>query len=114
MDSPEIDGRTIDIVLTDITLHTNPARNPDSFSHGIQKAIRSKKRGRTQLNRSIGPGTDGKMEIQIPLKGLQEVLDRAAREGKRVRFFIPKSGIPILAGNDTLEKIASLKKKGKL
>ncbi len=109
------DEDEIHIVLTDITFHSTEACNPAPFARGVQKAITNGLPGRAYYNNSIRRlGSDG-VQVHLPiLAGLQEVVEKAYAKGKRVRFFLPKEGIPMLLGKDAQEKIAALKRKGEL
>lgn len=106
----------VHIVITDLMLHAQTPCNPSSFARGVQKAITNGKPGRTYHPHSLQPGdNDGTFKITMPLgKGLQEVIDKVAARGKKVRFFMPKDGVPIFLGKDAIEKIDALKRKGKL
>lgn len=109
------DEHEVHIIITDIQLHATQMRKPTSFARGIEKAIRSGKAGRTYANDSIKPvGIDGLILTLPNAEGILEVIEKAKREGKRVRFFMPRAGIPVFYGKDAVEKIASLKRKGEL
>lgn len=107
--------KEVRILITDITLHSNPACNPKPFSRGLDKSIRSGKPGRTYVNDIIRPNKTGDgrtFEFTLPFdKGLKEVFERAKLNGKTVRLFIPKN-LPILLGKDAVEKYAALKRQG--
>lgn len=105
----------VHIVITDVTFHSTKALNPTPFSRGVQKTISNGKPGRAYYNNSIKKLDDGGIEIALPiLDGLQEVVENAKAKGKRVRFFLPKNGIPMFLGKDGQEKAKALKRKGLL
>ena len=107
--------REVHIIITDIQLHATQMRKPTSFARGIEKAMHTGKPGRTYANDSIKPVGDNGLSLTLPnADGILEVIEKAKREGKRVRFFMPRAGIPIFYGKDAVEKIASLKRKGEL
>ena len=105
------------IVITDFTLHAQTPCNPLSFARGVQKTITNGKPGRTYHSnaiKSFDPET-GVMEFVIPFdKGLAEVVQKAEARGKKIRFFVPKDGIPIYLGKDAVEKLEALKRQGVL
>lgn len=111
-------GETYDevhIVITDITFHATEACNPQSFARNVQKTLRNGKSGRAYYNKSMQRKENGQFEVTLPLfDGLAEVIEKARVAGKRVRIFIPKNGIPMLAGKDVAEKAAALKRQGLL
>jgi hypothetical protein len=109
------DEDEVHIVLTDVTFHSTEACNPMSFARGVQKTITNGLPGRAYYNNSIRRlGSDG-VQVHLPIfAGLQEVVEKAWAKGKRVRFFLPKDGIPMFLGKDAHEKIAALKRKGEL
>lgn len=106
----------VHIIITDLMLHSQTPCNPSSFARGVQKAITNGKPGRAYYPDSLKRVNEGDtFEASMPLMdGLQEVIDKAAARGKKVRFFIPKSGIPVYLGKDAVEKIDALKRRGKL
>lgn len=109
------EGKDVDIVLTDITFHSTEACHPTSFARGVQKVITNGRPGRAYYNNSIKKLEDGNFRVELPmLEGLQEVVEKAKAKGKRVRFFIPKKGLPMLLGEDAQEKVKALKRQGRL
>lgn len=107
--------KEVHIFITDITLHTNPVCNPKLFSRGLESSIRSGRPGRTYVNNAIRPkkDSDGRtFTFVFPFdEGLKEVMEKAEKNGKKVRLFIPQN-LPILLGKDAIEKYAALKRQG--
>ena len=104
------------VIIADLQLHTTVSRKPKTFAEGIRKLINSGKPGRTYREGAlkITDSLAGTFQITIPLDGLEEVVAKAEAKGKRVRFFVPKNGIPILLGKDAIERMEALKRKGRL
>lgn len=102
-----------DIILTDITLHTNVARDPQPWYKKVLNAFRKNRPGRFFVNNAItkNPQT-GNPIVSIPWTiELQKEKEKAELEGKIFRVFMHKSGLPIYAGKDTIEKVAEMKQK---
>lgn len=99
-----------DIILTDVTLHMAKPRKPTSFYRQIEKTMHSHKPGRFfAKNVNI---RDGKITLPFPMPPeIQTAKEKAEKEGKIVRFFMPKSGIPILIAPDVEEKIRADERK---
>lgn len=95
-----------DIIMTDITLHARTFRKPLTWYRTILKSFRSGKPGRAYFNNSIIRDKDGHVRISIPLpQAIQDQISAAKHAGKKVRIFVPKDGLPLLAGKDTIEFI---------
>ncbi len=93
-----------DIVLTDIQLHVQKFRKPRSWFQAVIKSLQRKSAGRVYFNSGIIKDADGKYKIFIPLpKTIEREQERARLVGKKLRILIPKDGLPVLAGKDTLE-----------
>lgn len=95
--------KNYDIILTDIQLHAQKPRKPDSFFRKIMKSLRSRKSGRAYSTLPTS-NTNGTFVLPITLSPEEQVdLARAKSEGKNIRFFIPKAGLPMYAGQDVNE-----------
>ncbi len=93
-----------DIILTDITLHAQTFRKPLPWYRMILRSLRAGKPGRVYFNSGISQEKNGKARIKIPLPdALKDEIIRAEQAGKKIRIFVPKSGLPLLAGKDTVE-----------
>jgi len=105
-----------DIYLTDMQLHVAKPTNPPSFLRQILKSFRKGGKPGRVYHSGLTPNPDGKtFHFSMPLsKDLKEKVEFARRIGKEPRFIIPKGGIPVYLGKDSIEKIESLKKKGLL
>ncbi len=104
-----------DITLTDITLHTNPVRNPKPWYIKVIEAFKVNKTGRFYFNNAISISTSGNPTLSLPLIShlpeIQREKAKAEALGKKFRIFVPKVGLPIIAGKDTIEKVRQLKEK---
>jgi len=99
--------KTVDIVFTDIQLHVVKPRKPIPLWRAIEKSIRSGRLGRAFTN-NFSIERNGEFSVNFPTPPeLERVTDDAERRGKTVRYMIPKEGIPIRLGNDTIENIIS-------
>jgi hypothetical protein len=103
------------IILTDITLHTNPTRKPASFARGLSKSVRSRLPGRTYVNQPpevVQEGGAVNLEMEIPFDDeMRAVIERAKELGKQIRLVMPKDGVPVFLGKDAVEKFAALNRQ---
>ncbi len=101
----------LDILFTDIKLHTIKPRKPVSLGRKISKSITSKKAGRA-FSRNIKITKDGKLELSIPLgKEFIDALEKARKQGKQLRIIMPKNGIPVYFGKDVIERLQAVVKR---
>lgn len=100
----------IDILVTDINLHTIKPRKPVSLGRKISKSITSGKSERA-FSSEIKIVKDGTVEFAIPLG--DEVFLKAKKQGKQLRIMMPKEGIPIFPGDDVIERLKAKVKKQK-
>ena len=104
-------GKYVDIILTDIQLHVAKPRKPSPLSKAIGKSLKNNKPGRF-YKRDFSVTKDG--TIQLPIFENSEIMkikEKYEKEGKIVRFFMPKSGLDIYAGKDTIEHIEAKEKR---
>ncbi|NQU84018.1 MAG: hypothetical protein HQ536_04895 [Parcubacteria group bacterium] len=98
----------ISVILTHAECHTTKPRKPLSILRVAEKCLRSGKSGKAFTTNSIvrknGPS---KITFDLLPKEIQEKAVKSKQ--KYIKVFVPKGGLPIYAGDDTLEKI----KKGK-
>jgi hypothetical protein len=113
MNQSRSDSPYYDIILTDITLHTNPARDPQPWYKKVLAALKKNKPGRFFVNNAISKSPQSDVpRFSIPWTvELQAEKEKAELAGKIFRVFVPKAGLPIFAGKDTQEKIAQIKSK---
>lgn len=105
------DQNYVGIILTDIQLHTNKMERSAPFSKLVSKSVKNNKPGR-MYTRGISCAKDGKITLPLfPNSEIQKIIDKYAKLGKKVKFFIRKSGLPILPGKDTLEFLEARKKR---
>lgn len=110
------DDKYCDILLTDIQLHVQKPRKPKSVRRIIEKTLRNDKDSFRVYSNQYKADEKNKTlwikfdqltpEIQIKVKA-------AEREGKIVRFLVPKDGIPVYNGPDAVEKFKADTKKKK-
>ncbi len=101
----------LDIILTDIQLHTQKKRNPNSFGRQFVKAVHGSKERRAYSNLK-SPGEYGRISDLIMPAGMDQLYDLARKKGKKyIRFFGFKDGLRVDLGPDAKEKIDSIIKK---
>lgn len=98
-------SRYYDIVLSDIQLHVQKPRKPESFLRKVMKSIRSGKPGRAYSKISdFKVNADDTFELPIAFSPEEQAkFDQAKAEGKQIRIFRPKGGLNIYAGKDVVE-----------
>ena len=100
----------VDILLTDINLHTIKPRKPVSLGRKISKSITSGKSGRA-FSPEIKIKKNGTVEFAMTLS--DEAFLKAKKQGKQLRIMTPKEGIPIFASEDFIERLKAKVKKQK-
>lgn len=112
MNSLNVDPKDcLDIILTDIQLHSQKVRKPNSFGRQVAKVVHAKKkRGRAFSNNLKVDNKGGISSFDI---GMQEYLFKLARQkGKKyVRILTPKEGLNVYLGQDAIERISALQKR---
>lgn len=111
MPSEEDKNKYLDIVLTDIQLHTNKHSHPKPFDRQLAKSLRNGKPGR--VYNTLPPPKQSPEDIKsngfkmnlMSLPEIQRAAVEAQKQGKILRVFYPKNGLPVYAGNDTVEFI---------
>jgi hypothetical protein len=93
-----------DIILTDIQLHVQKTCNTRSLYRAAVKSIRNKKPGRAYTS-AIKMMPDGRFQIRFDSPDMQKQIAAAERAGKTIRFLIPRGGLPVFVGKDTIEFI---------
>ncbi len=96
--------KKIILFLTDVALHTGKHRSAQTLENAIKGEVSP---GVTygRLYTDIGP--DGKLLIKIP-QDMQDAINRGEIE---VDLAFPKKGLPVFAGNDTVEKLSQMNRK---
>lgn len=101
----------LNIVLTDVQLHSQIKRKPNSLGRQYVKAVHGSKINRAY---SDSVSTDDKtktVSLAIDL-GMEHLYEIARKQGKKyIRFFVKKNGISVALGNDTVEKLLADSKK---
>jgi len=98
----------ISVILTHVECHTAKPRKPLSILRIAEKCLRNGNLGKAFTTDCIvRKNSPSKITFDLLPKDIQE---KATKSGQKfIKIFVPKSGLPIYAGDDTLEKI----KKGK-
>lgn len=96
-----------DIVLTDIQGHVQKPRKPVSWNRAISKCLKNKKPGRFYTENTV----KNKVTFNSINDFTKTLKELEKKTGKKVRIFVPKNGLPIIPGKDTLEKLKANKKK---
>lgn len=106
------DEKYFDILLTDISLHTQGVRKPNSLGRTISKSITNGLPGRAYMtgdNISLNE-TTGRMTFSIPFgPEIAQAIEKAKRHGKTLRIIMP-NGTPVLLGEDTKERLKKITK----
>ena len=101
-----------DIYLTDIQLHVAKPTNPPSFFRQILKSFKKGGQPGRVYHSGLTSNADGTFSFALPFsKNIKEKIEFARRIGKEPRFFMPKGGLYVYAGPDTIQKIEADKKK---
>ena len=98
----------VNIVITDIQVHTTAATKPKPWYRMLMKSWRNRLPGRV-FGKIDKPeiSSDGTFKLTFPRLPTAEELFYQMPElrGKTVHFLAPEAGIPIFAGKDTMEFI---------
>lgn len=107
------DEKYFDIQLTDISLHTQAVRKPNSFGRAVSKSITNGLPGRAYVtgdNVKLDEST-GKMTFTVPLgPEITQAAEKARKEGKILRLVMPNR-MPVIFGEDTIERLKKIQKK---
>ena len=99
------------ITLTDIQVHVQKPRKPLPWYRAIIKALKNKKPGRF-YSTEMTTKKDGSTTVSFSLPPkIQREMEETEKAGKIVKLLVPKDGLPIHAGPDTIEKIEAEKRK---
>ena len=104
----------IEIEITDVTLHTSKKTPTSSTGKKIQKAINSDKPGRVYYpadHLKTSPDQTITMELLKMDPDFVKMVQNEESKGYKVLIRLPKKGIPLLAGQDTVQFMNS--KNGK-
>lgn len=103
------------IQLTDLRLHTMPKRTTPSFGKEVRKAFQHNTPGRVYntLPKPMAPQNDNSFILEI-LKldpDFVKMVQEEEAKGYKVLISVPKGGVPVFFGDDTIEFLKS--KNGK-
>lgn len=105
-----------DIAFTDIGIHAVEPTKPAPWHRAINKSLRSGMPGRIyskdfkmELIRKKDGSITARFSTPIP-DDLNEKIKEIEKTGKKVRFLLPKKGLPIYSGKDMIEKINAVRK----
>jgi hypothetical protein len=106
-----MEQKIIDIILTDIQLHVAKPRKPLSADRAITKSVKNQVAGRF-YRKDLSVSKEGKFQLPLFLQEeMRKIQEHYAREGKSVRFLMPKEGLKVYLGKDTKEHIEAQKRK---
>ena len=101
----------LNIVLTDVQLHSQIKRKPNSLGRQYVKAIHGSKINRAYSD-SVSTNDKTKTVSLTMDLGMKHLYDLARKQGKKyIRFFVKKNGMPVALGNDAVEKLLADSKK---
>jgi|SRR3989344_4421675 len=99
-----------DIILTDVKFHTKVPRKPLSWYRAMWRSVRSGLPGR--FYSSDIKSKDGSMRFYVHNSPqIQMEKEKAEKQGKNLRIFMPKTGLPVFLGEDVVERIRAVDKK---
>ena len=107
-----INEKYFDILLTDISLHTQEVRKPNSLGRAISKSISKGLPGRAYMTRDNVKfdETTSRMTFSIPFGSeITQAMEKAEKQGKTLRIIMP-NGTPVLLGDDTKERLKKITK----
>ena len=94
----------ISIILTHAECHVAKPRKPVSILRVAEKCLRSGKLGKAFTTHFV-TRKNGSLEITFDLLP-KDIRKKAMESGQKyIKIFVPKDGLPIYAGSDTLQKI---------
>lgn len=96
----------IDISITNLQLHVTEPRKPSSVGRVIERSIQSKKEHRA-YSTDIKKMDGDTFRLIFHNPEIEKIIEKAEKEGKKVRFIMPKDGIPVYLGKDASEFIKS-------
>jgi len=102
------------IFLTDIQIHAIEPRKPIPWYRAILKSFRNRKPGRFYTTHFEMNDKNRAIKLIFPpsLKVKQQMKE-AKKLGKKIRFILPKNGVPVYLGKDAIEKLEAEKRKQK-
>lgn len=107
-------SKHVNIILTDLHLHTNTVRNPKPWHRALMISMRNKIPGRffgkiTQDNSKIIEPNQSNFSFRLPTA--EDLYQIPEYRGKIVHILMPKAGLPVYAGKDTVEFIEARKNR---
>jgi hypothetical protein len=97
------------IYLTDITLHTRDFRQTINFSRAVQKGRMYSPLPKDYAKNIVSDNSSGEFKFEI---NFPPDLERRISTGE-VELMMPKDGLYIYAGKDTIEHLKSLDDKAR-
>ncbi len=109
-------NKYLNILLTDIQLHTIKPRKPTPWYRAILKSFKNKKPGRFYAE-NFSVQNDETLQMTLinlakhdPL--FQKQMEIAEKSGKKIRIIVPPN-LPIYSGKDLIEKLKTEREKRK-
>jgi hypothetical protein len=94
--------------ITDFALHTRTMRSTKNVGQKIEESIENHAPGRIYMSKQDGL-KNGLVDFNALNKNLDLVrfIQEQEKQGVKILLHFPKSGVPIIAGKDTVEFIES-------
>jgi len=105
--------KVVNIILTDIQFHMCEPRKPLSPVRSMEKSLHNNKPGRWYSKNIPAPNKQD-ATLTLPILETSELgkfIAKLQAEGTKFRLFVPKRGLPVYAGKDTVEFIEARKKR---
>lgn len=102
------------IEITDISLHTNQQRQTQSVGKKIEQSFRNMEPGRIYSpieQIEIQDGNSFALNLLAMDEDFKRMIQDEEAKGYKIILSLPKGGIPVLPGEDTVEFMKSIKGK---
>lgn len=98
--------------ITDFAMHTSEMRSTEKVGQKIQTSIENHAPGRIYMSKQDGL-KNGLVDFDILNKNpdLVRFIQEQEKQGVKILLHFPKSGVPVVAGKDTIEFVESTKGK---
>lgn len=111
---PQKGDKVIVLEITDIQLHTN-ARPTQSVGGVIQRSMEQNKPGRIFSSLEKPQESSASIKVKFPFEMNDPVLKQTIhdyqKQGYRVMFKVPESGLPVFLGKDSINFMNSTRAK---